>query len=245
MNIPTPRLTPRSGLVAALVLLSAGSATASSVQYLVTVNTSPVNTTSGFLDFQFNPGDASSQSATAQIMNFNSGGGTLVFNLGSPQASLSVSGTLPDTVTLVNGTPVNDYFQEFTYGDFFSFVLSLTGPALGRSVWPGVGESGRLDHAAIVPDSYWRALSGHVPGTARAGDNVPAGDRFASPDCAAAAKNALLTGPLTGAREPTPLAPSTPIRTYVLTIGSRNRQRLRPQHPCPRPPRLLKTPGGG
>jgi hypothetical protein len=130
MNMPTPRLTPRSGLVAALVLLSAGSATASSVQYLVTVNTSPVNTTSGFLDFQFNPGDASSQSATAQIMNFNSGGGTLVFNLGSPQASLSVSGTLPDTVTLVNATAVNDYFQEFTYGDFFSFVLSLTGPAL-------------------------------------------------------------------------------------------------------------------
>jgi hypothetical protein len=126
MNIPTPRSTLRSGLVAALVLLSAGSATASSIQYLVSVNTSSVSTTSGFLDFQFNPGDASSQSATARIMNFNSGGG----NPGSLQASGSVFGTLPDTVTLVNGTPFNDYFQEFTYGDFFSFVLSLTGPAL-------------------------------------------------------------------------------------------------------------------
>jgi hypothetical protein len=130
MRTLTIRSTLLPAIMAALVLLSAGSATANSLQYLVSVDTSSVTTTSGFLDFQFNPGDSSSQIATAQITNFNAGGGALVFNVDSPQFTGDAAGTLPATVTLVNDTSFNDYFQQFTYGDFFSFVLSLSGPAL-------------------------------------------------------------------------------------------------------------------
>jgi hypothetical protein len=116
--------------MAAVVLLSAGSATANSIQYLVSVDTSSVTATSGFLDFQFNPGGSLSQIATAQIANFNAVGGALVFNINSPQLNGDVAGILPATLTLVNGTSFNDYFQQLTYGGSFSFVLSLTGPAL-------------------------------------------------------------------------------------------------------------------
>jgi hypothetical protein len=95
------------------------------------VNTSAVNGNSGFLDFQFNPGDITSQAAVARLSNFNVGGGTLVFNANSPQVAGDVSGgPLPGPLTFTNGTAFNDVFQQFTYGSFFSFVLSLSGPAL-------------------------------------------------------------------------------------------------------------------
>src|SRR5437016_2520304 len=111
----------------ALILLSASMARGAAISYLVTLDTSSVNGSSGFIDLQFNPGNNTSQLATAQISSFNSGGGTLVFNVNSPQTTGDVSGTLPGVVTLVNDQPVNDYFHQFTYGSFFRFVLSLTG----------------------------------------------------------------------------------------------------------------------
>jgi hypothetical protein len=130
MKTPKLQFALSAGAVVALFFLVVGSATAGSVQYLVTVDTSAVNTTSGFLDFQFNPGSSDSQPATAQITKFIAGGGALA---GSPSVSGDVTGTLPATVTMVNESlPVafNDYFQPFTFGGFFSFELSLTGPAL-------------------------------------------------------------------------------------------------------------------
>jgi hypothetical protein len=62
--------------IAALVLLSACSAAAGPITYLVTVDTSSVNGNSGFLDFQFNS-DPTSQAASAAISSFNAVGGTL------------------------------------------------------------------------------------------------------------------------------------------------------------------------
>jgi hypothetical protein len=117
--------------VAALVLFTACSAAANSTLFLVTVNTSTVNGTPGFLEFQFNPGDSTSQAAVATMSNFNAGGGVLVFNLGSPAVAGDVAGgPLPAPLTFTNDLFRNDIFQQFTYGTFFSFVLSLSGPAL-------------------------------------------------------------------------------------------------------------------
>ena len=102
---------------------------ASSVQagvlYQVTVNTVSVNATTGFLDFQFNPGNASSQSATAVLSNFS--GGTVN---GAPSTSGNVTGTLPTTVTMINSTALQELFQSFTFGSSFTFLLNLSGPAL-------------------------------------------------------------------------------------------------------------------
>ena len=49
---------------------------------------------------------------------------------GPPANSGDVSGALPGTVTLVNDTPFNDDLQPFTFGNSFSFVVVLSGPAL-------------------------------------------------------------------------------------------------------------------
>ncbi|HMJ63463.1 MAG TPA: NF038129 family PEP-CTERM protein, partial [Bryobacteraceae bacterium] len=109
----------------ALSLLAAASALAAPMSYLVTVNTSAINGTSGFLDFDFAPGNQS-QSAFVTIGNF-SPGASLV---GAPQISGGVSGSLPGNLTLANSTQFNDYFQKVTYGPSLSFLLSFAGPAL-------------------------------------------------------------------------------------------------------------------
>jgi hypothetical protein len=112
----------------ALVVLAALSArpAAAAVGYLITVDTSSVSGTSGFLDFQFNPGSASTQSATAQILNFTSDG----ILVGVPQINGNVAGVLPGTTTFMNSSALNEYFQQFTYGAKVSFVVLLSGPAL-------------------------------------------------------------------------------------------------------------------
>jgi hypothetical protein len=112
--------------VAALGVVSAMPA-AAAVAYFVTVDTSSVNATPGFQDFQFNPGNATSQAATAQITNFANTGGMFT---APPANTGDVSGTLPGPVTFVNDTPFNEYFQPFTYGTSFTFIVTLSGPAL-------------------------------------------------------------------------------------------------------------------
>jgi hypothetical protein len=109
---------------AALAWFAAGPA-AASVVYNVTVDTSSVSGQTGFLDFQFNPGNVTTQAATAQILNFS--GGTI-----GPPPSINgnVTGNLPNTVTMVNSTALNEDFQGFTYGSTFSFTLVLSGPAI-------------------------------------------------------------------------------------------------------------------
>jgi len=91
---------------------SSGVVRAGSVSYLVDVNTSAIAAQAGNLDFQFNPGSASAESATATVTNFQSVGGVL-----SQTATLTgdASGSLPGTLTLNNGTGYNDVFQGFTY----------------------------------------------------------------------------------------------------------------------------------
>lgn len=119
--------------VVALVLCSASTALAAPITYNVTVDSSSISGTAGSLDFQFNPGPFSTQSASLQILDFTSNG----MLTGSPTINGDVSGALPGTVTFDNGTGFNDYFNDFTYGSTLSFQVSLYGPALsspdGRS----------------------------------------------------------------------------------------------------------------
>lgn len=104
--------------------LLAGSAQAG-IQYQVTVTTSSVSGTSGFLDFQFNPGNGTSQTATALISNFS--GGTIN---GAPSVTGNVTGLLSTSVTMINSTPLQELFQAFTFGPSFSFLVDLSGLAI-------------------------------------------------------------------------------------------------------------------
>jgi hypothetical protein len=109
-----------------LWLFCAVSAMATPITYDVTVDTSSITGTGGSLDFNFNPG-AVSQLAQLQILNFTSDG-TLAG--ACPCGTGDVSGQLPGTLTFDNGTGLNDYFDDFTYGTTISFAVSLYGPAL-------------------------------------------------------------------------------------------------------------------
>jgi hypothetical protein len=108
-----------------LLLVSLGHALADPITYLVTVNTSAINGTSGFLDFDFAPGN-DSQSAFVTISGFFPGGSLN----GTPEGNGGVLGSLPGTLTIDNSTQFNDYFQGFDYSTTLTFLLAFGGPAL-------------------------------------------------------------------------------------------------------------------
>ncbi len=118
----------RAVAVASFLLGVVGPKTAhADLVFNVSVDTSSLSAQSGYLDFQFNPGDSSALSATANVTLFQTAGGIL-----SQPAILTgdAAGSLPGTVTLDNGTVYNDAFQGFTFGDSFGFTLTLSGPAV-------------------------------------------------------------------------------------------------------------------
>jgi len=113
-------------LFIASLLWFASVASAGTITYEVTVNTSSIAGTAGSLDFNFNPGPLVTQAASLQILGFSSDG-TLA---GSPTLTGDISGALPLTLTFDNGTAFNDYFEGFTYGTSLVFDVYLYGPAL-------------------------------------------------------------------------------------------------------------------
>ena len=96
------------------------------VTYQIQVNTSAIAGTSGNLDFQFNPGNATSQPAFVTIFGFASDG-TLA---GSLATMGDVTGTLPPVVTIHNTAGFNDYSDGFTFGNNLSFRVTFDGPAI-------------------------------------------------------------------------------------------------------------------
>ncbi len=150
------RLFSRSSIAALglvfLAALAAGSATAA-VTYQVTIDTSSVSGTAGNLDFQFNPGNASSQAATVTLSNFNGGGGVVT---GPPQVSGNVTGTLPGNLVFANNpSALNEYFQPFTYGSQISFTVTLMGPAIdspdGLATAGSTFGVGLYDNSFLIP----------------------------------------------------------------------------------------------
>ena len=96
-----------------LLLAASAAAFAGTVSYQVTVDTTGLG--SGFVEFQFNPGSAGGQSATASLFGFVPLGGLS----GSPSTSGAATGTLAgNNVVLTNtaGANPNSYLQGITFG---------------------------------------------------------------------------------------------------------------------------------
>jgi len=129
-----------------LLLGAVGSALADGVTYDVTVDTSSIAGTVGSVDFQFNPGPLTTQTADLQVLDFTSDG-----TLGTAELTGDVSGTLPGTVSFDNGSGYNDYFTGFTYGDTITFVVTLFGPAVTSP--DGVSTSGSTFAFSMFSDS--------------------------------------------------------------------------------------------
>ncbi len=120
-----------------ILLLAAASAAPASVLYTITVNTASISATAGTIDFQFNPGDITSDLASAAISNFQLTGPGLLS--GIPQYFGDASGTLPASLVVNNTANDNEALQALTFGTSVSFRVTLsqtlTGTALTGSVF--------------------------------------------------------------------------------------------------------------
>jgi len=126
--------------------MTAAAANASTV-WMVSVDTTSINTTSGSLDFNFNAGGTLAQYALIDITAF-SNFGTLT---GSPSTLGDVTGVLPSVVTAGNGGAFNDYFQTFTFGTSLSFNVVFYGPAIDTP--DGVSTSGSTFAFSMYSDA--------------------------------------------------------------------------------------------
>ena len=137
-----------------LLLFFTVSAMATPITYDVTVNTSSISGTPGSLDFNFNPGFlGTTQLAQLQILSFTSDGtlANCAANVQGYCPTGDVTGQLPSTLTFVNDTTFNDYFDGFTYGSTISFAVSLSGPALSSP--DGVSTSGSTFAFSMFSDA--------------------------------------------------------------------------------------------
>ncbi|MDY6944682.1 MAG: NF038129 family PEP-CTERM protein [Pseudomonadota bacterium] len=106
-----------------LICAVLGSSAALAQVFEVTVDTSALAGTTGYVDFQLNPADVSAPQAGASILDW-AGNITL---LGAPMVEGNVTGTLPGTLQLANSTAFNDYFHAVEFGDAIRFVVEFTG----------------------------------------------------------------------------------------------------------------------
>jgi hypothetical protein len=115
-----------------LLALSLGFVTlvqAGPITYLFVVDTPGIAGQAGNLDFQFNPGDPTSQQAFASISGFTSNG--ILGNTDVLSGDVTPNNALlPANFTLGNSTQFNDLFQTFTFGTSLQFQVTLSGPAL-------------------------------------------------------------------------------------------------------------------
>jgi hypothetical protein len=118
------------------VLSAVFTCTGAPITWSFTVDTSSISGSSGFLDFQFNPGPNATQAAFVEISAF-----APAANLGAEQPPVGdVSGALPSTVTIQNSQALNDYFQAFLFGNSLTFDVFFDGPALTSP--DGISSSG-------------------------------------------------------------------------------------------------------
>jgi hypothetical protein len=142
------RLGLRGVALASLVLcLQLFSARAGAVPFLISVDTSPLQGFSGFLDLQFNPADVGTPGALASISAFAG-------NLGlvdAPTLDGDASGTLPGALQLGNTAAFNGYFQAVRFGSLFRFVVDFTGDFLTQPSLLGTSFSLGLLNDAFNP----------------------------------------------------------------------------------------------
>jgi hypothetical protein len=128
-------------------LLLAEGAQAASITYQIDVSTSGLSGTSGYLDFQFDPGDTPFDSGSATITGFT-GDGTLAVALPDMGA---VSGTLPGTVLIDNTGVTNEYTQAYTYGSFFDVFVTLNIPSVSGNATGGTSFTLDVEDSGFDP----------------------------------------------------------------------------------------------
>jgi hypothetical protein len=123
-------------LVAGAVCLSAK---ANTVPYVVSVDTSSLSGSNGYIDFQLNQGTSTSLPVTAIISGFT--GATL--NPSDPlNDAIGATGALPGPLT-IQAAPSTDYFEALTFGGSVNFNIQLQGSGVDPAGLAG-GTSGTI-----------------------------------------------------------------------------------------------------
>ena len=92
------------------------------------MDTSSLSGQSGAIDLQFNPGLASgTQAATAIVTQFT---GATIDSKNAPSNTGDATGSLPGTLVFNNSKQLNDIFTPVMFGSSFSFIMTLSGPAV-------------------------------------------------------------------------------------------------------------------
>ena len=113
----------RKNLITGLLALLASTTALADTRY-INVDTSLLAGQSGWLDFQFNPGDVDAPPATATVAAFSTNGSTT----GLSTLTGDVSGDLNNGIALGNSQYFNDLLQGFSFGSMLSFSLNWTMP---------------------------------------------------------------------------------------------------------------------
>ncbi len=130
-----------------LLLFTCSAAFASTFTYNVAVNTASLQNTTGTLYFQFNPGDVTSDAATATVSNFQIPGGSLT---GAPLLSPGVTfggGAFVIPNTFAN----NDALQAVAFGTSLLFRLTLAETFTGTALTGSVFNFGVFQDDGITP----------------------------------------------------------------------------------------------
>ena len=116
-----------------LILTLANPVGAMIVDYSITLNTSSLGGTSGYLDLQFNPGTIPGTPGAQAITSLFATDGVL--QIGDPLTGPigDVTGSLPGDLTFLNTTMFNDYFQRITFGNSTTFNVNFGGAFLTAS----------------------------------------------------------------------------------------------------------------
>ncbi|TCV79024.1 NF038129 family PEP-CTERM protein [Sulfurirhabdus autotrophica] len=145
----------RKNLIAGLLAFFASTAVLADTWYN-TVDTSLLAGQTGWLDFQFNPGDVDAPSATATVAAFTTNGSIV----GLPTLTGDVSGNLNNGITLANSQYFNDLLQGFSFGSTLSFSLDWVMPA------PTPGASGTAFSLSFYDANFNSLLADPVWGSA-------------------------------------------------------------------------------
>jgi len=115
-------------LIVALITFIASSAFAA-LSYTVSVDTTSLSGTDGYLYFQYLP--VSGADSVATVSSFTTNGQIAPDPSANVVDGSAVSGQLPGSVAFANTNGVNDYNHAIHFGNTVSFLLSLSDPAPG------------------------------------------------------------------------------------------------------------------
>ena len=146
----------------ALAIALCGAQAAFAGPILLQVNTSSLAGTNGSIDFQFNPGPGTTQSATVSIVT-NAFGGNYISGSQSDVGG-ATGGPVPTTLAITDSGADNEDFENYHFGNYIDFNLIFSGPAVTSP-----------NGTATSPTSFYFTVYSDLAGTIPVLTSAPSG----------------------------------------------------------------------